>query len=191
MLLLLLATLSLWLTQTTLAASNADWASRSIYQVLTDRFAQSDNSTTAPCNTADRVYCGGTFKGIQNHLDYIQNMGFDAIWISPVTAQLRGNTTYGYAYHGYWQRDLYEINLRFGTGEELRELAEALHARDMYLMVDVVVNHNGARGPPQSIDFSVYTPFDKEEYYHPYCLINFDDPYNSVRIHPLNLLVHH
>ena len=179
--LFLIATLSLAFTQTVIAATGAEWRSRSIYQVLTDRFAQTDGSTTAPCDTADRVYCGGTFKGIQNQLDYIQGMGFDAIWISPVTAQLRGNTTYGYAYHGYWQRDLYEINPQFGTAQDLKDLSDALHNRSMYLMVDIVVNHNGARGPPKDIDFSIYNPFDKQSYYHPYCLIDFDDLYNAVR----------
>ena len=177
---LLTVTLSLLFFQTTFAASAAQWRERSIYQILTDRFARTDGSTTAPCNTADRVYCGGTFKGIQDHLDYIQGMGFDAIWISPVTAQLRGETAYGYAYHGYWQRDLYEINSNFGTAEDLKDLSDALHKRGMLLMVDVVVNHNGARGPPKSIDFSVFNPFDDEKYYHPYCLIDFDDLENSV-----------
>lgn len=50
----------------------------------------------------------------------------------------------------------------------------------MYLMVDVVVNHNGAKGQVQDIDYGMYSPFDKEEYFHPYCLIDFDDPYNAV-----------
>jgi alpha-amylase len=191
MLFALVATLSLALTQTTLAASGSQWASRSIYQVLTDRFARTDGSTTFPCNTADRVYCGGTFKGIQNQLDYIQNMGFDAVWISPVTAQLRGKTAYGYAYHGYWQRDLYEINPQFGTSEDLRDLSDALHERGMYLMVDIVVNHNGARGPVKDIDYGVYNPFDAKKYYHPYCLIDFNDINNAVRTHSSNPLVHY
>lgn len=66
---------------------------------MTDRFATSDDSS-AECNTADRKYCGGTWKGIINHLDYVQNLGFDALWISPVVANLEGDTPYGEAYHG-------------------------------------------------------------------------------------------
>ena len=62
-----------------LAASPAEWRSRMIYQVLTDRFAQTDGSTTAPCNAGDGVYCGGTWQGIINRLDYIQDMGFTAV----------------------------------------------------------------------------------------------------------------
>ena len=69
------------------------------YQLVTDRFALADGSGPA-CNTGDRKYCGGTYKGIINHLDYIQNMGFDAIWISPVVSTFQGASAYGEAYHG-------------------------------------------------------------------------------------------
>lgn len=74
------------------AAQAADWRGRSVYFLLTDRFARTDNSTTAACDVSQRVYCGGTWQGIINHLDYIQNMGFTAIWVTPVTAQILGNT---------------------------------------------------------------------------------------------------
>ncbi|KAK5120650.1 hypothetical protein LTR85_006008 [Meristemomyces frigidus] len=174
--------LSLALCQQALAASAADWRSRTIYQVLTDRFARSDGSTTATCNTGDRVYCGGSYAGIQNQLDYIQNMGFDAVWISPVTAQVQGNTVDGYAYHGYWQQDLYELNSNFGTADDLKALSAALHARGMYLMVDIVVNHNGYNGAPSTIDYSVFNPFNDEKYYHPYCSIDYSDTSNATNI---------
>jgi hypothetical protein len=49
---------------------------RSIYQVLTDRFARPDEHM-APCDLARRRYCGGTWKGIERKLGYIQGMGFD------------------------------------------------------------------------------------------------------------------
>lgn len=67
------------LTTLTHAATPAQWRSRSIYQVLTDRFARTDGSTTATCNTGDRTYCGGTYQGIISKLDYIQDMGFTAV----------------------------------------------------------------------------------------------------------------
>ncbi|KAK3679017.1 hypothetical protein LTR78_001470 [Recurvomyces mirabilis] len=174
--------LGLVLCQTILAASSADWRSRTIYQVLTDRFARSDGSTTASCQTADRAYCGGTWRGIQNHLDYIQGMGFDAVWISPITAQLQGQTPDGSSYHGYWQQDIYALNSAFGTADDLKSLSAALHARGMYLMVDVVVNHNAYWGSPSSIDYSKFTPFNDEKYYHPYCAINYSDENNAVNM---------
>jgi alpha-amylase len=61
------------------ALSPAAWRSQSIYQVLTDRFARTDGSTTATCNTGDQVYCGGSWPGIIKKLDYIQGMGFTAV----------------------------------------------------------------------------------------------------------------
>ncbi|KAI3110422.1 hypothetical protein CBS147333_4965 [Penicillium roqueforti] len=124
-----------------IAATPDEWRSRSIYFMLTDRFARTDGSTTATCDTSDRKYCGGTWQGIIDKLDYIQGMGFTAIWITPVTGQLTEDTAYGYAYHGYWQQDIYALNSNYGTADDLKALATALHERDMYLMVDVVANH--------------------------------------------------
>lgn len=69
------------------AASRDQWLGRSIYQVVTDRFARSDNSTTSFCDTALGEYCGGSLQGIIYKLDYIQELGFDAVWISPVQSQ--------------------------------------------------------------------------------------------------------
>ena len=92
--------LSLPLISGAFAATAEDWRKRSIYELVTDRFARTDGSTTAPCNTGDRVFCGGTWQGLTNHLDYIKNMGFTAVWISPITMQIYGNTHSGEAYHG-------------------------------------------------------------------------------------------
>lgn len=62
------------------AASADEWRGKSIYQIVTDRFALADGSAPA-CNVGERLYCGGTYAGIMNKLSYIQNMGFDAIWM--------------------------------------------------------------------------------------------------------------
>lgn len=79
------------------ALSPAEWRSQSIYQVLTDRFARTDGSTTAACNTQDGVYCGGTWQGIINKLDYIQNMGFTAVSPQiPTPRQMLTNDRSGY-----------------------------------------------------------------------------------------------
>ncbi|KAA8648815.1 hypothetical protein EYZ11_004032 [Aspergillus tanneri] len=159
------------LASVALAATPADWRSQSIYFLLTDRFARSDGSTTASCNTEDRKYCGGTWKGIIDQLDYIQGMGFTAIWITPVTGQLPQDTGYGEAYHGYWQQDIYSLNDKYGTADDLKALADALHNRHMYLMVDVVANHMGYSGAGDSVDYSVFKPFNSKDYFHPYCPI--------------------
>lgn len=53
------------------AANATEWKSRSIYQVMVDRFARTDGSTDAPCDDLS-LFCGGTWKGLMNNLDYIQ-----------------------------------------------------------------------------------------------------------------------
>jgi len=68
-----------------------------IRRLITDRFAPATEG--APCNTADRVYCGGTWKTIVDKLDYVQGMGYDAIWISPTAQNIEGFTQYGEAFH--------------------------------------------------------------------------------------------
>jgi hypothetical protein len=70
------------------------------HKLLTDRFASANGSGSA-CSPDNRKYCGGNYRGVINHLDYIQNMGFDAIWISPVVSNFEGAGAYGEAYHGF------------------------------------------------------------------------------------------
>lgn len=74
--LLLCALLSIPLCE---AATPEQWRTRSIYQVLTDRFAVANGSSTRPCDTGARQYCGGSYRGIVEQLDYIQGMGFTAV----------------------------------------------------------------------------------------------------------------
>ncbi|KAJ5669398.1 hypothetical protein N7462_010468 [Penicillium macrosclerotiorum] len=152
-----------------MAATPAQWRSQSIYFMLTDRFARTDGSTTASCDTSAREYCGGTWQGIINQLDYIQGMGFTAIWITPVTGQLTEDTGDGTAYHGYWQQDIYSLNSKYGTADDLKSLASALHDRGMYLMVDVVANHLGYAGAGNTVDYSTFGTFNSQDYFHSYC----------------------
>ncbi|KAK2025593.1 alpha amylase [Colletotrichum zoysiae] len=154
------------------ALDAAGWRNQSIYQVLTDRFATSDGSKPA-CDTTQGLYCGGTWKGITKNLDYIQNLGATAVWISPIVKNIEGNIPgAGEAYHGFWTQDLYSINTRFGTEADLKELSDALHARGMYLMVDIAPNHVGLNDLPGN--YSKYIPFNKPEYYHKQCGINWN-----------------
>jgi hypothetical protein len=93
--------LPLLVASTTLVAAFDVSSSRnhSVYQVVTDRFALADGSSPS-CSPAAREYCGGSWKGIQNKLSYIQGMGFDTVWISPVVQNIGGTTGEGQAYHG-------------------------------------------------------------------------------------------
>ncbi|KAF2768834.1 alpha-amylase [Teratosphaeria nubilosa] len=161
------------LAATATALTSAQWRSQSIYQVITDRFALTSGSTTAECTLSE--YCGGTWQGLINELDYIQEMGFTAIWISPVVENLQGETAYGEAYHGYWAQDIYSLNSNFGTADNLTALSTALHSRGMYLMVDVVTNHMAYNIDPSAVHYSDFNPFNSSEYYHPYCAIDYSN----------------
>ncbi|KAK0703832.1 glycoside hydrolase family 13 protein [Lasiosphaeria miniovina] len=153
----------------------AGWRGQSIYQVVTDRFARTDLSTTAACNASQQVYCGGTWRGLISRLDYIQGMGFTAIWISPVVKQMDGNTADGSSYHGYWAQDIMALNSAFGTPTDLAALAAALHVRGMALMVDVVTNHMAYKGCGSCVNYSIFTPFSSASYFHPFCFIDYSN----------------
>ncbi|KXT01114.1 hypothetical protein AC578_10882 [Pseudocercospora eumusae] len=155
------------------ALTPAQWRKQSIYQVLTDRFAKSDGSTTACGDLND--YCNGTWTGLINRLDYIQQMGFTAIWISPVVKNVIGLTSDGNSYHGYWAQDSYAVNSRFGTVGDLRALSDELHRRGMYIMVDVVPNHMGSISSRATVDYSLLNPFNQQSYFHPPCSIDYNN----------------
>ena len=169
--------------QATTAATTAEWKSRSIYQIMIDRFALDNGSTTAPCNVSN--YCGGTWKAAIDKLDYVQGMGFDAVYISPISEQMSDVTTEGEAYHGYWVQNFNEINANFGTADDLKALSQALHDRGMWLMMDVVINDMAfaiqSGGKESDIDYTVFTPFNDEKYFHGYCGITNYNNYTDAQ----------
>ena len=151
---LLFVLLSTYITSKT----KDEWKTRSIYQILTDRFART--SDTGSCTLSQ--YCGGNYQGIINHLDYIQGMGFNAIWISPIVQNYAGS------YHGYHLTNLYNLNSNFGSEDDFKNLITQCHNRDIWVMVDVVANHVG----PVGTDYSQVYPFNSADHYHDYCDIN-------------------
>ncbi|KAI0928231.1 hypothetical protein AcW1_005538 [Taiwanofungus camphoratus] len=153
------------------AATAEQWRGRSIYQIITDRYALPAGANTNLCDPGQQTWCGGTWNTTRENLDYIQNAGFTAIWISPVSQNYEGpRTVYGDAYHGYWIADATKLNDRFGTADDLKALSDELHRRGMYLMVDVVVNNVMATSTTP--DLSPYM-FKEQSQYHPYCPIQW------------------
>lgn len=122
-------------------------SSDAIYLITPDRFAnakpENDIAKTLNEKTMDRTddYArhGGDIKGIVNHLDYIENLGFTAIWPCPL---LTNDMSQG-SYHGYAITDYYQVDPRFGTLEEYNELSFSLAERGMKLIMDQVANHCG------------------------------------------------
>ncbi|WP_342542123.1 pullulanase [Paenisporosarcina sp. FSL H8-0542] len=145
-------------TRQSTGTSDFDWDESVIYFMLTDRFFDGDESNNDPYDlnydTSKRgTYQGGDLKGITTKLDYLDDLGVNTIWISPIVENIkydvRSVETNGssvdpyYGYHGYWASDFGKLNPHFGTMEDFHELIDAAHARDMKIMVDVVVNHTG------------------------------------------------
>lgn len=113
-----------------------------IYFLLTDRFYDGDKSNDKGIINGDlSQYQGGDFQGVIDKLDYIKELGFTAIWISPVVKNDLGG------YHGYWATDFYSTNEHFGTMEKLKELVNKAHEKGIKVIFDLVVNHTGPGNP--------------------------------------------
>ena len=119
-----------------------------IYFAMVDRFADGDRSNDAGVDKRDpSAWHGGDVAGILAHLDWLQALGIKTVWLSPVYdcrhAKLNGHG----AFHGYWVFDPMRPDPKFGSFAELRRLSDALHARGMRLLLDVVVDHLGYDAP--------------------------------------------
>ena len=117
-----------------------------IYLLMPDRFANGDSlndnvdSQSEKANrTIDYGRHGGDIKGIQDHLDYINQLGATAIWSTPL---LENNYT-KYTYHGYAISDLYKTDPRFGSNDEYVNFVAASHQKGLKVIMDMVSNHGG------------------------------------------------
>ncbi|MCZ8539862.1 alpha-amylase family glycosyl hydrolase [Psychrobacillus psychrodurans] len=135
LIILVIASLS---TQTALASEERKMQDEIIYMIMVDRFNNGDTSNDRDANLSDPLaYHGGDFKGITEKLDYIKEMGFTAIWLTPIFENMDKG------YHGYWIKDFYQTNEYFGSMEEFKTLVKEAHKRDIKVILDFVVNHVG------------------------------------------------
>lgn len=129
--------------------ASPDWRDQIVYFAMIDRFDDGDPSNNdqgqREYDPQDRArYSGGDLAGLARRLDYIRGLGATALWITPPVRHQwwDGEVNYG-GYHGYWGEHFAEVDPHFGTLADYRALAEGLHARGMFLVQDVVVNHTG------------------------------------------------
>jgi len=109
-----------------------------MYLIMPDRFADGGKMPLArEDRSKPRAWHGGTLAGIEQHLDYLQQLGITALWTTPVV----GNGATVESYHGYAATDLYSIDPHFGSLADYTHLAAALHQRGMKLIIDLVPNH--------------------------------------------------
>ena len=123
-----------------------EWREEFIYFLLVDRFHDSHKRRPLEFDirhygfgeeTELRKSCGGTIRGIIDHLDYIKNLGCTAIWLSPV---FKNNPE---SYHGYAIENYLELDERWGTREELEQLVDLAHSYDLRVFLDIVLHHSG------------------------------------------------
>ncbi len=119
-----------------------------IYFAMVDRFANGDRSNDGDAALEDpQGFHGGDLQGLIDRLDWIQALGFDTVWLSPVF-RMRTQKWHGYgAFHGYWTWDLAALEPRFGDELLLAKLRSELDRRKMKLMLDLVLNHVGPDAP--------------------------------------------
>ena len=153
-----------------------------LYLIMPDRFADGDPSLDQiPMRTEYKVdrsnpnaRHGGDLAGIEQHLDYIEDLGVTAIWLNPVLE----NDMKGGSYHGYATTDYYRVDPRFGSNEDYKRLIDKTHQKGMKVVMDMIFNHCGSDHPwmkdvPShdwfnNLDHYVQTNHDKEAYFDPY-----------------------
>jgi glycosidase len=135
--------------------SPATWRDQILYFFLPDRFSDGNESTrtlfdrTRPeifrspnkreWMDGGKIFQGGTLKGIKSKLDYLKGLGITTLWVGPIWKQRADLQTY----HGYGIQNFLGVDPRFGTLQDLRDLVDAAHDRQMYVLLDIIYNHTG------------------------------------------------
>lgn len=133
-----------------------NWHNATVYFVLTDRYVNgdpaNDNSYGRHQDGLQEIgtFHGGDLQGLASKLDYLQQLGVNALWISSPLEQIHGWVGGGtkgdfphYAYHGYYPQDWTKLDANMGNEDDLRHLVDEAHKRGIRILLDVVMNHTG------------------------------------------------
>ena len=116
--------------------SGVSWLKNAIiYHIIIDRFAGFGSAD----NWDKPIFLGGSIRGIIKKLPYLNDLGITTIWISPFYKTS--------AYHGYHITDFYQVDPHFGTLEDIKDITNAVHKHDMYIIADFVPNHCSRNHP--------------------------------------------
>jgi glycosidase len=112
------------------------WQDETVYSIMIDRFNNGDITNDTDVNAKDPVaYNGGDIQGIIDKLDYIHEMGFTTIRLTPIFDNAKNG------YHGFWVNDFYKVDEHFGTIKTFQTLVKEVHNRKMKVIVDFVTNN--------------------------------------------------
>ncbi|WP_018626130.1 glycoside hydrolase family 13 protein [Niabella aurantiaca] len=155
------------------AFANGATSADLIYLIMPDRFSNGDPSNDRVAGMRDQSLNrdsvferhGGDLKGVEDHLDYLKDLGVTAIWLNPVIENDMPNRTE----HGYAFTNHYKIDPRIGGAAAYKELVGAAHAKGMKMIQDAVYNHTGLehvlfRDQPDSSWFHRWPTFTQTNY---------------------------
>ncbi len=111
----------------TLAGATAAWPQAVTYEVFVRSFADSDG---------DGI---GDLRGLTGKLDYIRDLGVEAVWLMPIHPSP--------SYHQYDVTDYKEIHPDYGTMEDFEEFVRQAHLRGLKVVIDLVINHSSREHP--------------------------------------------
>ncbi len=118
-----------------------------IYLVTPDRFVNGDTTNDEVDGMLEKPdrqnkdgRHGGDIEGVRQHLDYIRDMGFSALWLNPVLE----NNMPQWSYHGYAITDFYRVDPRFGTNESFQRLCREAREKGVKMIMDMIHNHCGS-----------------------------------------------
>lgn len=121
-----------------------------LYQLMPDRFANGNPKNDAFKNMRDAVVDrkqpsmrhGGDLEGICQHLDYFNELGVTALWLTPVLENDRPADEGKYSsYHGYATSDFYNVDPRLGSNDDYRQLVDECHKHGLKMVMDMIFNH--------------------------------------------------
>ena len=127
-----------------------------LYMLMPDRFAQGAGHnpqvkgmrTYKEDRTQPSLRHGGDLNGIREHLDYFNELGVTALWLTPVLENDSPDDERGFStYHGYATTDYYRVDPRFGTNDDYRRLCDEAHAKGLKVVMDMIFNHSGFEHP--------------------------------------------
>jgi glycosidase len=151
-----------------------------VYLIMVDRFYNGDHDNDATVDRGDpHAFHGGDIQGVIEKVDYLADLGVTTVWLTPVFAMRTEKIGEWGAFHGYWVRDLSQIEARFGDETTLYKLSTALHDRGMRLVLDMVWNHT---------DYDAPLLVEHPDWYHDTGdIVAWDDPVEVVtgRVHGL------
>ncbi len=121
-------------------------SSDAIYLITPDRFANGDVTNDEVAGLKEKLNRndkggrhGGDVAGMVDHLDYIKNLGFTAIWTNPILE----NNMPSYSYHGYATTDFYKVDPRYGSNASFKAMCDKASEKGMKVIMDMIANHSG------------------------------------------------